>query len=538
MRTVLKLKLAPKISLLVIMIVLVTITLSISAVGYWSIHHMMNNIEKNVLNVVNITKLSPIVIEGMENPTEEGHNIQQFIEATQSACSDIDIMVVADTNGVRYGHTMEDRVGDFFSAEDHANALLYGETYVSTGPGTLGDSMRAFAPIKNKEGTILGFVMAGSLLTSISKAKLQIIMIMLIFITFSITLGLIGAYYVSRTIKRSLLNFEPEDIARLYSENKGILATIKEGIIAIDQDGKITLINKRALELLRWKSQDVIGQNIKEVFPQSKLPDVIHTKEPIYDYQYALNDVIVNSNNIPIMNQNKVIGGVSSFRDQTEIIKLSEKVTGVHRIVDSLRATTHEFKNKLHIILGYIECGKHEAAVNYIAAVSDDIQNNVSHVLNLVKEPTIAALLIGKINRGHELKIHVRLHDDSYFDNQFDMDVNNLVVIIGNLIDNALEHLNLVDQDEKIIDILLLEEEYRIQLRVSDNGLGIEDVALAFQKGFTTKDSGLGYGLYLVKENVDKYDGHLDVVSLSGEGSTFTIMFNKGGSSVDSGINR
>ncbi|WP_339320132.1 sensor histidine kinase [Paenibacillus sp. FSL R10-2734] len=538
MRRIIKLKLAQRISLLVIMIVLISIILSITAVGYWSIYHMSNNIKKNVLNIVNISKLSPILIEGLENPSDNGYKIQDFIEKTQAASTDIDIMVVADTEGIRYGHTKEDRLGDFFSAEDHENALKYGQTYVSTGPGTLGDSMRAFAPIKTKEGDILGFVMAGSLLTSVAKAKQQIILIMLLFIALSVTLGLIGAFYVSRTIKRSLLNFEPEDIARLYSENKGILATIREGIIAIDLEGRITLINKQALELIRCGNEDVLGEYITKVFPQSKLPDVIDTKESIFDYQHALKDIIVNSNNIPIINDDKIIGGVSSFRDQTEIIRLSEQVTGVHKIVDSLRATTHEFKNKLHVILGYIECDKLEAAVNYISTVSDDIQNNVSHILKLVKEPTIASLLIGKISRGHELKVDVRLHEDSYFDNQFLMDINSLVVIIGNLIDNALEHLNVVDKKEKIIDILLLEEESLIRLEISDNGLGIVDISLACQKGYTTKDSGLGYGLYLVKENVEKYQGLLGIESIPGKGTTFTIIFNKEGTSIDSSTYR
>ena len=51
------------------------------------------------------------------------------------------------------------------------NAITKGETYVSTGPGTLGQSVRAYSPIIGKNGDILGFVMADSLLDNLEKAK-------------------------------------------------------------------------------------------------------------------------------------------------------------------------------------------------------------------------------------------------------------------------------------------------------------------------------------------------------------------------------
>lgn len=521
-----KFKLAQKISLLVVLIVLIIILLSISVVGFWTIDNMTENIERNVLNIVNITKLSPILINGLENPKTEGNKIQDFIRETQNNSEDIDIMVVADKAGIRYGHTVDDRLGKLFSAEDHADALSKGETYVSIGPGTLGDSMRAFAPIKNADGEILGFVMAGSLLTSINKAEKNILLIMAGFILFGLILGLGGAVYTSNTIKRSLLGFEPEDIARLYSENKTVLATIKEGVVAIDENQKITLINERAMELLKCE-ENIVGKNILDIFPQSKLLDVLISNEPILDYQYALNGVIVNSNNIPIINKGVLIGGVSSFRDQTEMIKLAEEITGIEKVVDSLRATTHEFKNKLHVILGYIETNRKEDAIKYISKVNDNIQNNVSHILNLINEPTLAALLIGKFNRGSELNVNIELDNDSYFDNQINIDINSIIVIVGNLLDNSLENLDEIDKKEKNIKLYINEEEDLLYISIEDNGSGFENVELAFSKGYTTKKSGLGYGLHLVKNNVEKYNGEIQVESIVGVGTKILIVFKK-----------
>lgn len=528
-------KLDMKISLLVIIIVFFSISISMSAIGYWSIHNMTENLKNNLLNVVNITKLSPTIIQGLENPKEENSEIQKFLTTTQNQLPDIDVMVVADKNGRRYGHTVMDRVGNPFSALDHEEALKKGTTYVSVGPGTLGDSMRAFAPIKNSNDEIIGFVMAGSLLTSIEVAKKNITIKILLFLFFGVVLGILGALYVSRTIKKSLLGFEPDFLARLYSENKVVLESIREGVIAINEQGIITLANERTSELLGIDSEKIVGRKIQEIFPESKLPEVLGSKEAILDYQYHLNDVVVNSNNLPIIDNGKIIGGVSSFRDQTEMLKLSQDLTGVQKVVDSLRATTHEFKNKLHVILGYIESDRIEMAINYISDVDESIQNSVSHILQHIKEPTLSALLIGKVNRGYELKINVELDDSSYFENKYKININNLVVIVGNLIDNSIENLNELDKEDKRVRIEIKEAINSLMIKVEDNGSGIEDTSKIFHKGFSTKMNGRGYGLYLLRNNVEVNNGKIQVVS-GEEGSTFTITFKKGEQDYDKSI--
>lgn len=518
-----KLKLASKISFMVIVIVIISISISIISIGNWSIQKMNDNLERNILNVVNITRLSPTIISGLENPEADKGKIQLFLNATQDNCEDIDIMVVADKNGVRFGHTLQDRVGHLFSAEDHDKAINKGLTYVSTGPGTLGDSMRAFAPIKDSDGNVLGFVMAGSLLTSIKNAKTEIKTMAILFIILGSFIGTCGALYISNVIKKSLLGFEPHDIARLYSENNAILETVKEGIIAIDENYKITLINDQGLELLDLKKDSLIGEDIRNIYPKAKLVDAIESGEAILDYQHSLGNIIVTSNTIPMFKDGKSIGSVTSFRDQTDLIKLSEEITGVKKIVDSLRATTHEFKNKLHVILGFIELDKKDEAKKYIINTNEDIQNNVSQILNLIKEPNIAALLIGKINRGNELKVNIKLDEKSSFENNKNLDINSLTIIIGNLIDNSLENLNSISKKNKLIYLYIKEDLEFLNIILEDNGTGMKNTSIVFNKGYTTKDTGLGYGLFLVKNNVEKYNGHIHVKSTIDKGTKFEI---------------
>lgn len=520
-------KLAQKISLLVIVLIILAVGVSVSISGNWYLGQMLAAIEENTLNVVKITAMSPIVVGELERGENAG-GTQRFVERTQAALDGIDVIVVADSNGIRYGHTKSDRVGKPFSAEDHQRAIEDGETYAATGPGTLGDSLRAFTPVRGSDGEILGFVMAGTLLDSIARARQSILWMTFLFIILGCAVGIGGALFLSRYVKKSLLNYEPEDIARLYLENRGILATVHEGVIAINQEGAITLMNETAQTYLSLEDE-CVGKALEEVFPLSKLPQVLTDRESLLNVPYALGERLVVSNNVPIINdKGELVGGVCSFRDQTEMNQLAEEMTGVKKIVDALRASTHEFKNKLHVILGLVECGKLEKAKRYIGSVNEEIQSTISNILGSIHEPTIAALCIGKSQRGHELRVALELSEETGFTNALRFDVNALVVILGNLLDNAMEALDACEGTDKRVELLLNDEGEALRIVVRDNGPGLPDDQKVFQKGYTTKQGSRGYGLFLVREQVEKYGGTIDARSLREGGTEFEIIMHRG----------
>lgn len=521
-----KLKLAQKISILAVILVVISVGISSWISGMWYIREMMSNIEQNTLNVAVITAQSPIIIQGLQSKNKDG-SIEHFVQATQKALKQIDVIVVADTHGIRYGHTESDRIGKLFSAEDNERAVIDGETYVSVGPGTLGDSLRAFTPVLSDDGTILGFVMAGTLLDSIEHAKHSINIMMCFYILLGGTIGIGGAVFLSRYIKKSLLQYEPEDISRLFLENQGVLSTIHEGVIAIDRECKITLINSTAKKLLQI-NDECKGKHVLEIFPLSNLPDVILKGEAKLDVQYALGELIVISNNVPIKNAHgEIIGGVSSFRDQTEMNRLAEEITGVNKIVDSLRAITHEFKNKLHIILGLIESRQLDRIKEYIGEINENLQNMVTSCQNQILDPNLSALCIGKSQLCHDLNIKWILDENTYFTNEYNFDINSLVVIIGNLIDNAIEHLDQCSKESKELRVLINDEHGELKIAVSDHGTGIEHPEKIFDKGYTTKTGSRGYGLYLVKQQIEKYQGKITVQSEKDVGSCFTVQLKR-----------
>ena len=119
----------------------------------------------------------------------------------------------------------------------------------------------------------------------------------------------------------------------------------------------------------------LIGKFVLDVFPESHLPRILKSKRAEYNVNLTLKNIHLITSRIPVIENNEVIGVVSIFRNQNEVIKLSEQLTGINHIVEAMRAYTHEFNNKLHVIWGLIQCELYRDASNYIMQVAT-IQKN------------------------------------------------------------------------------------------------------------------------------------------------------------------
>ncbi|MCG8483099.1 MAG: ATP-binding protein, partial [Clostridia bacterium] len=352
---------------------------------------------------------------------------------------------------------------------------------------------------------------------------------------FGLVVGTIGAFLLAKNIKNSLMGLEPSQITKLYNENIAMMDAIHEGILAVDQDGRVTIINDSAMNMLKIEEKNknnIKGKNVKSVFPTSMLPRVLESGIAEYDKELITNDTIVVANRVPIISKGKIIGAIATFRDKTELTMLAEELTGVKLIIEALRANSHEFANKLHVILGLIKIGEIEEAKNYIINVADTQQQILSMIIKRIKDPTIAGLILGKFSRAKELGISIKIDKRTKLECKHkNINSNVLVTIIGNLIANALESVSKSDKEEKSINVRIEESESKIIIEVGDSGVGIkkENIKKIFERGFTDKSESRGIGLALVKENVQSLNGEIKVISKINKGTTFTIILPKGG---------
>lgn len=539
-----KLQLHTRIALLIICVILISIVNTAFFITRWRMANIREDIENNIMNVAQIVANAPVVKDNIEKINGE-QMIQQYIENILRATDGIDVIVAADMNGIRYGHPNPSRVGEKFVGGDEGRVLKKTETYISEAEGTLGEQIRAFVPVFNKEGKQVGFVMAGKLIGSIKKIKNQAIVIVIASSIGGVILGVLGAFLLGTSIKKTLLGLEPEQISKLYIEKKEILEAMQEGIIAIDDSSKITLINKAAIKMLKlYKEgesvQEIIGRDINEIFPTCRLPEILLSKEEEKLKEQVINDTIVLINRVPVRVNGKVIGAIATFNDKTMVTRLAEEVTGVKQIVEALRANSHEFSNKLHVILGLIQLGRIDEAKKYIMSETDKHQNVISFIMKNIQEPAVAALILGKISRAKELGIAMSLSDESNLSKiKGRVTSGALITIIGNLLENAMDELGYSNTQNKEIKITITESKNEVFIVVEDSGEGIKRELLPsiFQWGFSTKDESRGRGLPLIKDTIENLKGSINFVSTEGKGTVFSVILPKEGDYYDKSYN-
>lgn len=524
------LKLKTKITLLTIVIVLISISSIMFFMTGWMTENIRNEVKNNITNVAKLLSNNPIVFEGLSNPTHQ-FMVQPYTMKLLEATKNIEIIVVADMQGIRVAHPYPERIGGRFVGGDEKE-VLKGKAYISEAIGTLGHQMRAFEPVYDKGGRQVGFVMVGVLTENIYKIERENQKRLILFSAVGIIIGTIGAFILSTNIKRTLLGLEPKEISKMYLEKKGMLDAIHEGIIAIDGDLRITLVNDSAIELLGLEKENIVGKPITDVFPTSKLQEVLETGESEYNREQLINNTIIISNQVPLRDKDTIIGAIATFRDKTMLTKMAEEITGVRQIVESLRANTHEFMNKLHVVLGLLQFGDVEGATKYIVSETERQQQIVNLIMKKIKDPMVAALILGKFSRAKELGIHLHLELESYLLRREDrINSHVLVTIIGNLIENAFDAVSATGNDIKSVRLLIKENEKQIKLRVVDNGIGIkpEEQNKIFKRGYSTKEGSRGVGLALVQEVIESLNGIIIVESGLDQGTTIHINIPKGG---------
>ena len=152
-------------------------------------------------------------------------------------------------------------------------------------------------------------------------------------------------------------------------------------------------------------------------------------------------------------------------------------------------------------------------------------QSEVNFVVTRLHDITLSGFILGKISRSRELDIDFTLTEESELHNDLEVpSVHDLVLIVGNIVENAFDALENFD-GERIVNLSILDFDKEIVITVEDSGPGMDDEALKniFTRGYSSKGSGHGYGLYLVKQSIDNLEGTIEVESSEGEGTTFTV---------------
>lgn len=450
--------------------------------------------------------------------------IQPIAEKTRLATG-VAYIVVLDMQRIRYSHPVQERIGKVFTDKD-VSAALANHEYISRAEGVLGPSIRAFVPIKIDEGNRqVGVVVVGVLTPTVAEVLRSVNLQIYSFLAVGLLIGLMGSLFLARNIKRAMFSMEPDEIARLLQERTAIFQAMDEGVIAIDTNCRITIINNKAKNLLGFHS-DAVGKLISELIPNASLPRVINTGEPEHNREAVINNTIIISNRVPVKVNEEIVGAVATFRDKTEVHSLAEELTGVKAFVEALRVQNHEYMNKLHTIAGLIQLKHYEQAIDYIFDITEEQHKITSLISKRIKDFRLAGMLLGKYARAKELKIKLIINKKSYLDKlPENISSNSLVIIVGNLLENAFDSVRSEESKRRKVYFEINEVSDYITIIVKDWGNGIEPgkEEEIFQHGYSTKGKGRGIGLYLVKRNVSNLKGDIRIVHPKQRGMKFIV---------------
>ncbi len=479
---------------------------------------------------------SPFVISMIEqnNASDLQQRFRDLTYAIGAA-----FIVVGDKNGVRLIHPVDERIGLPMKGGDNDFALVHGQSYVSYAEGSLGQSVRGKTAVFDQQGNIIGVVSVGYLLSRLQHRIEPYLAFLLIMAVLVLIANIIISYFISRRFQKAILGFEPEEIGRLYSELDVTMSTIKEGVLSIDSEGILRSINTRACEIFGLDKQQVLNRKLEDVLPSSDLQTLLDSQAEDNDIELFIHQKRIIANRSPIMVGNKVVGAVSSFRLKDEITELTEQLSQTKAYSELLRSQTHEHRNKLNTISGLIQMGEVEAVQHLIGRETEHYQSLIEFLRETIKDPLVAGMLLGKTERARELGLSLNVDEGSKLELLPPyIDAQDLVTILGNLIDNAFEAtLSVVKEDSKLrqqrCDITVSLSDYgnEIILEVVDKGCGIPESMTPenlTQRGVSTKsNSNRGIGLFLVKQLTERYLGHMEMSNNRDLGARVTVYIPK-----------
>lgn len=457
---------------------------------------------------------------------EDQERLVKTFDALRDALSSVDVISVVGRDGRRRYHTNHALIGKVYDG-DHPDFSEGRRRYAENASGPSGAQRRAFAAIYDANGQYDGFVIAVMLREKIRREIFRILAIFAAFAIFALIVELAAARRLSKKIKARLFGHEPDSFATMYKIRDGILESLEEGVVSVDADGKVDFLNGAAKKILGINEETDLDALGARLLGQTLRRGARETNATFTGSQGA--DILVDR--VPVRQGGSIIGAVGVLRDRTEYVRLAEDLSGARLLVDSMRANNHDFKNKLHVILGLLQMKAYDLAATYIEDVAFMQSETVGKIARAVDDPAIAALLVGKASKASELGVKFILEEGSRRrKDDFKVPSDAIITIAGNLIDNALEAMNSeknTDGARKELLFGIHSEPGALLITVDDSGPGIskENLKRLFENGFTTKGKGRGSGLYQIKRLAESLGGEITVESEEGTGTSFSVAF-------------
>ncbi|MFD3548311.1 ATP-binding protein [Streptomyces sp. NPDC058655] len=432
--------------------------------------------------------------------------------------SGVDFVTIMAPDGRRWTHPDPRRIGERFLG--NTAPALRGETFSETYTGTLGPSIRVVTPLDD-DGRVVAMVSAGITVRAISDRLGSQLSALVWVAAAALALGGMGTYIVNARLRRHTHGMNAAELSGMYDYHQAALHGVREGLLMLDGQRRITLINDAGRELLGLRG-GVRGAAVAELGLPAPLTGALLADRPRVDEVHLTADRVLVVNSSPVAGGGRR-GTVVTLRDHTELQALTGELDHERGFTQALRSQAHEAANRLHTVVSLIELGREREAVDFATAELELAQALTDEVITAVGEPVLVALLLGKAAQAHERGVELVVTPDS---RRLDgggalPPARDLVTVLGNLIDNAVDAVAGVPAAR--IAVTLRPAGGELLLRVADNGPGLPEGVDVFRRGWSGKGEGRGLGLALVRQVAGRYGGAATAARGPGGGAEFTV---------------
>ncbi|MGW0562296.1 SpoIIE family protein phosphatase [Streptomyces sp. NPDC003016] len=308
---------AGQVLLLQIVVAVLLITAAVVALAFQTRQDSERDAQNRSLAAAASFARAPGTVEALRS-RDPAAALRTHMDAAQRG-SGVDFMVVMAPDGTRYADTDPTLVGKRTEGVERAAA---GEAFTEIFKGAPNDAARAVVPATDADGSVVGLVTAGVTVENVGDAVDRHLPVLLASAVGALALATGSAVLVSRRLRRQTHGLGPAEMTRMYEHHDAVLHAVREGVLIIGDDGRLTLVNDEARRLLELPA-GAEGRHVTDLGLDAPIAGLLASGRAVTDEIHLAGDRLLAVNTRPTAPYGGPPGTAATFRDTTELRVLS-----------------------------------------------------------------------------------------------------------------------------------------------------------------------------------------------------------------------